>query len=109
MKVATTISHSMALIQFFKAQLPDLKSPPPACYTVRMPPKTTLGEIGEMLAHVVKHMATKDDLAELKRELKGDILTVQQHVTSIERQLRETKTEVRLGDLEEKVFGAARR
>jgi len=38
MKVATTISHSMALIQFFKAQLPDLKSPPPACYTVRMPP-----------------------------------------------------------------------
>jgi hypothetical protein len=27
------------------------------------PKKTTLKELGEMLAHVVKHMATKDDLA----------------------------------------------
>jgi dynactin complex subunit len=27
------------------------------------PKKITLKEIGEMLAHVVKHMATKDDLA----------------------------------------------
>jgi hypothetical protein len=34
---------------------------------------------------------------------------VQIQVNSIEQQLRETKTEVRLGDLEEKVFGAARR
>jgi hypothetical protein len=33
---------------------------------------TTLEEIGEMLAHVVKHMATKDDIADLRRELKGD-------------------------------------
>jgi hypothetical protein len=30
-------------------------------------------------------------------------------VNSIETQLRETKIEVRLSDLEEKVFGAARR
>jgi hypothetical protein len=27
--------------------------------------KTTLNEIGDMLTHVVKHMATKDDIARL--------------------------------------------
>jgi hypothetical protein len=71
--------------------------------------KTTLNEIGEMLAHLVKHMATKEDLADLRRHLKGDFLGVQTQVSSIEQQLRETKTEVRLGALEEKVFGAPRR
>ena len=30
-----------------------------------MTKKTTLNELGEMLAHVVKHMATKDDIARL--------------------------------------------
>jgi hypothetical protein len=29
------------------------------------PKKTTLNELGEMLAYVVKHMATKDDIARL--------------------------------------------
>jgi xanthosine utilization system XapX-like protein len=33
------------------------------------PKKTTLKEIGEMLAHVVKHMATKDDLAGVETRL----------------------------------------
>jgi hypothetical protein len=74
-----------------------------------MAKKTTLNEIGEMLAHVVKHMATKEDLADLRSDLKGDIFGVQTQVNSIEQQLRETKIEVRLGALEEKVFGAARR
>ncbi len=74
-----------------------------------MTKKTTLNEIGEMLAHVVKHMATKDDIADLRREIKGDILTVQTQVNSIGQQLRETKIEVRLGSLEEKVFGTPRR
>jgi hypothetical protein len=64
-----------------------------------MAKKTTLNEISEMLEHDVKHMATKDDIAELRHELMG----------SIERRLRDTKTETRLGKLEEKVFGAARR
>ena len=54
-------------------------------------------------------MATKDDVAELRRELKGDIAAVQSQVNSIEQQLRETRIGVRLGSLEEKVFGAARR
>ena len=70
--------------------------------------KTTLNELGAMLEHVVKHMATKDDIADLRHELKGGIATVQTQVNSIERQLRETKTEIRLSDLEEKVFGASR-
>jgi phage-related tail fiber protein len=64
-------------------------------------------EQGYMLEHVVKHMATKEDLAELRHELKGDIASVQTQANSIERQLRETKTEVRLSNLEEKVFGAS--
>ena len=29
------------------------------------PKKTTLNELGNMLTHVVKHMATKDDIASL--------------------------------------------
>ena len=44
------------------------------CYTTDMPKKTTLEEISDMLTHVVKHMATKDDIADLRRELKGDIV-----------------------------------
>ena len=31
--------------------------------------KTTLEELGEMLAHVVKHMATKEDIAEVRRDM----------------------------------------
>ena len=33
--------------------------------------ETTLKELGEMLAHVVKHMATKDELAATNTELKS--------------------------------------
>jgi hypothetical protein len=33
------------------------------------PKKTTLKEIGEMLAFVVKHMATKDDIARLDKKI----------------------------------------
>jgi hypothetical protein len=66
-------------------------------------------DLTESVAHVVTHMATKDDIADLRRELKGDIAAVHMQINSIERQLRDTKTEVRLGKLEEKVFGAPRR
>jgi hypothetical protein len=93
------------------------------CYTSSMAKKVTLATIASMLTEqgeeikdltetggfVVKHMATKDDVADLRRELKGDIAAVQSQVNSIEQQLRETRIEVRLGSLEEKVFGAARR
>src|SRR3981081_1107800 len=81
------------------------------CYTSPMAKETTLNEIGEMLSHVVKHMATKDDITEVRRELKGDIVRVSEQVASIETQLRgmqHVKLQSRVADLEEKVFGAAR-
>ena len=31
--------------------------------------ETTLKELGEMLAHVVEHMATKDDIVQLRTEM----------------------------------------
>ena len=73
-----------------------------------MTKKTTLKEIGEMLTHVVKHMATKDDIADLRTELKGDIVAVATQVNAIETQLRDmkhTKLQSRVADLEERVFG----
>jgi hypothetical protein len=82
-----------------------------AWYTPTMDKKTTLNEIGEMLAHVVKHMATKDDIAALRTERKTDIVRMGEQVTSIEAQLRDmkhTKLHARVADLEEKVFGATR-
>ena len=68
-------------------------------------------DLTESVAHVVKHMATKDDIADVRRELKGDIVRVSEQVASIETQLRDmkhTKLHARVADLEEKVFGAAR-
>jgi hypothetical protein len=73
--------------------------------------KETLKEIGEMLAHVVKHMATKDDIASMRTELKGDVVRVSEQVTSIETQLRgmkHVKLQARVADLEEEVFGRPR-
>lgn len=74
-----------------------------------------------MLAHVVKHMATKEDLkdgldslrTELKAELasKADMLALQTQVNSIESQIRgmnHVRLEGRVADLEEKIFGKAR-
>jgi hypothetical protein len=74
-----------------------------------MAKKITLKEIGDMLTYVVKHMATKDDIADLKIELKGDIARVQEQVNSIEAELKYGRYEQRLGNLEDKVFGAPRR
>jgi hypothetical protein len=51
-----------------------------------MAKKTTLKEIGDMLAHVVKHMATKEDLEKLAT--KDQIITLHTQVNSIEAQLR---------------------
>ncbi len=60
----------------------------------------TLEEIGEMLEFVLKHMATKEDL-----------FTVRTQVNAIEQNIREMmreRLEVRVADLEDKVFGRAR-
>lgn len=69
-------------------------------------------DLTESVAHVVKHMATKDDIADLRRELKGDVVAVGQQVASIETQLREMKHDklvTRVTKLEGEVFGASRR
>jgi hypothetical protein len=78
-----------------------------------MAKKTTLNEVGEMLAHVVNHMATKDDIAELRKEVatKEQIVALHTQVNAIETQLRgmkHVKLQSRVADLEEEVFGAAR-
>ena len=86
-----------------------------------MAKKVTLNDIASMLAkhgkeihdltdsveHVVKHMLTKEDGE--KFATKDQVLALQVQVNSIEGQLKETRTEVRLGKLEEKVFGSPRR
>lgn len=53
--------------------------------------------------------AVAGDISDLRTELKGDIARVHEQVNSIEGQLRHGRYEVRLGDLEEKIFGSARR
>jgi len=52
--------------------------------------------------------AVADDIVDLKHELKGDIARVQTQVNSIEAELRLGRYETRLGNLEDKVFGAPR-
>jgi len=77
-----------------------------------MAKKTTLKEIGEMLGHVVEHMATKDDvtalrkdlksdISGLRKEIKGDIAGVSEQATSIESELKAIRRD--LDDLREKV------
>ena len=47
-----------------------------------------LAELGDMLTHVVAHMATKEDFAELRTELKTDL-------ADLKNELTETRTELR--------------
>jgi ribosome-interacting GTPase 1 len=70
-----------------------------------MAKKITLKEIGDMLTHVVKHMATKDNITNVQ----ADIARVQDQVNSIEAELKYGRYETRLGKLEDKVFGAPQR
>jgi ABC-type transporter Mla subunit MlaD len=67
-------------------------------------------DLTESVAHVVKNMATKDDIAEIRRDMatKDQVIALHTQVNSMERQLRETRTESRLADLEEKVFRKVR-
>ena len=73
-----------------------------------MEKKTTTNELGEMLAHVVKHMATKEDI----ERIDGNLVRIQDQVSSIETQIRGMKyahLETRVLDLEEEVFGKVRK
>lgn len=63
-----------------------------------------INDLTDTVGHIVSTMATKDDLEKLDRKV--DMIQVQ--VNSIEQQLRTTKADIRLGNLEQKVFGSAR-
>ncbi len=63
--------------------------------------ETTLNELGETLSYVVEHMATKDDIAALRTERKGDIATISTQIASIENKLKSIRRD--LNDLAEKV------
>jgi prefoldin subunit 5 len=51
------------------------------------PKKTSLKEIADMLAHVVKHMATKDDLAAVEKRLDRRIDKLDAKIDSVESNL----------------------
>jgi hypothetical protein len=72
-----------------------------------MAKKTTLNDLAQLIEK--GFAAAKDDIADLKQELKGDIASVREQVNSIEAELKHGRYETRLGNLEEKVFGAPRR
>jgi len=68
-------------------------------------------EIQELSEFIRDHMATKEDIGDLKSELKHDILRLSEQVTSIEgdiRSMKRAKLEFRVADFEEKVFGKSR-
>ena len=71
-------------------------------------------EIQELSEFIRDHMATKEDIRDLKGEikgLKGNMVRLSEQVTSIETDIRgvkRAKLEFRVSDLEEKVFGASR-
>jgi len=60
--------------------------------------ETTLKELGEMLTHIVDHMATKEDVRAIVRE---ELEPVEARLTSIESELRSIRRD--LIDLREKV------
>jgi septation ring formation regulator EzrA len=68
-----------------------------------MAKETTLREVGEMLTHVVEHMATKEDVARLDArfdKVESRFTGVETRLTSIEAELRSIRRE--LNDLCEK-------
>src|SRR3989344_199157 len=94
-----------------------------------MAKKTTLNEVGEMLVHIVKHMATKEDIKDMatKKDIKNmatkddikklddRLMGVESKVSGINRRLDaeamlrdDEKIPSRLADVEKKVFGASR-
>jgi len=75
--------------------------------------ETTLNELGEMLAHVVEHMATKDEVRAIVRDeisvaklaTKADLAALAEQVASIERDLKTMRRE--LNDLADNVENIA--
>jgi hypothetical protein len=88
-------------------------------YDMDMATKKTLDGKIDALTTIVQKMdarmengfaAVASDISDIKRDMatKDQVIAVHTQVNSIERQLRDTKTEIRLSDLEQKVFGAPR-
>jgi hypothetical protein len=77
--------------------------------------KTTEDKIDALTNIVEKGFAAiAEDIVGINQRMdslatKDQVIALHTQVNSIERQLRDTKTETRLADLEEKVIGEARR
>ena len=56
--------------------------------------ETTLTEIGEMLTHVVEHMATKDDVADIKTEMMEQFEHVDKQFHALDGRLRDMANEI---------------
>jgi hypothetical protein len=78
-----------------------------------MTKKKTLDQKIDELTTIVEKgfaaVAIDIDRLEEKMATKEQVIALHTQVNSIENELRDTKIEVRLGDLEAKVFGAPRR
>ena len=61
-----------------------------------MAKKTTLNEVGSMLSYVVKHMATKEDIAAVRKEMatKEDIAGIMEELADIKRRLKDVEAAV---------------
>ncbi len=60
-----------------------------------MPAKdATPKELGEMLTHVVKHMATKDDIADLKTEMMEQFEHIDKQFRGVNERLRDIGSEI---------------
>jgi hypothetical protein len=74
--------------------------------------KTSLEQKIDALTTIVEKgfAAVAGNITDIKRDMatKEQVIAVHTQVNSIERQLRETRNELRLGNLEDKVFGASR-
>jgi predicted RNase H-like nuclease (RuvC/YqgF family) len=56
--------------------------------------ETTLTEIGEMLTHVVVHMATKEEVADIKTEMMEQFEHVEKQFHALDGRLREMASEI---------------
>ena len=74
-----------------------------------MAKKTTLNDLAQLIEK--GFTAVAGDIADLRKEMatKDQVIALQMQVNSIEAQLKLGRYEARIGHLEEKVFGDARR
>lgn len=85
-------------------------------YNSSMAKKIALNDIAELIEKGFTSVASdisdiKDEIADVRREMatKEQLAALHTQVNPIEAELKHGRFEVRLGDLEDKAFGAARR